>query len=200
MCEGVHVRRRGLRPLRCHTFAGREGIRIPFFPVGCFRHVAGGYRGVPIRLMPVVFLFPVTLPERMFVSGPGRIFRPECGMKRQVAAIPFRRMSPVFVVFRETGPQGSRIFSPVFHGWVLSVSGRAICKRPVDGREWGFCGRVLSCRPVFHGGFPATGRAVLLNRSFVCLFPDIFRFLRGDFICMVLVRFSGKGSRPDGRR
>ena len=88
-----------------------------FAPVGSFRHVAGGYRGIPIRLMPVVFLFPVTLPERMFVSGPGRIFRPECGMKRQVAAIPFRRMSPVFVVFRETGPQGSRIFSPVFHGW-----------------------------------------------------------------------------------
>lgn len=84
------------RLLRCHTFAGREGIRIPFAPVGCFRHVAGGYRGIPIRLMPVVFLFPVTLPERMFVSGPGRIFRPECGMKRQVAAIPFRRMSRFF--------------------------------------------------------------------------------------------------------
>lgn len=187
------------RLLRCHTFAGREGIRIPFAPVGSFRHVASGYRGIPIRLIPVVFLFPVTLPERMFVSGPGRIFRPECGMKRQVAAIPFRRMSPVFVVFRETGPQGSRIFSPVFH-----VGGRPFLAGPFAN------GRLTAGNGFFAVGYRHAGRfftagcrqpeAVLLNGRFVGLFPDIFRFLRGDFICMVLDCFSGKGSRPDGRR
>lgn len=167
------------RLLRCHTFAGREGIRIPFAPVGSFRHVAGGYRGIPIRLMPVVFLFPVTLPERMIVSGPGRIFRPECGMKRQVAAIPFRRMSPVFVVFRETGPQGSRIFSPVFH-----VGGRPFLAGPfANGRLTAgngfFGGRVSSCRPVFHGGCRQP-EAVLLNGGLWAFFR-IFSGFAGGF-------------------
>ena len=181
------------RPLRCHTFAGREGIRIPFAPVGSFRHVAGGYRGIPIRLMPVVFLFPVTLPERMFVSGPGRIFRPECGMKRQEDVAGFCRFpgnrSAGFADFLSCFPRGG--FRPFLAG--PFANGRLTAGNGFFAVGYRHAGRFFTagCRQP---------EAVLLNGRFVGLFPDIFRFLRGDFICMVLDCFSGKGSRSDGRR
>ena len=200
MCEGMHVRRRGLpaivMPYVCRSGGYSHSVRSGWVFPACCRWIPG-YSDTADACR-VYFYCHVAgadvcvWPGKDFPAGM-RNETAGCGHSVSEYVAGFCRFpgnwSAGFADFLSCFPRGG--FRPFLAG--PFANGRLTAGNGFFAVGYRHAGRFFTagCRQP---------EAVLLNGRFVGLFPDIFRFLRGDFICMVLDCFSGKGSRPDGRR